>query len=635
MRYSLKIILIWILMLVMVLSSSLLSFAEQSFTDVADDYWAYSFIEKVNKIDAMPGFEDATFRPTAEVTRLEAIVSIYRVLKASGKIDDVNEDSLAIKYYGMINEAKIPTELEPYGKTYPALSYALENQIIEQAELKAFISDDKLIPAKKVELIVFIAKALNVFKNVDLKYSDKIISFDFVDDADINSLATNYVYFLIENNVISGKGNEDGKLLPKVIVTRQLLAAMLCGFNDSLISPGSVPVESKYEPVNSSESSEGVTTGTYVGSIENFYPLENLVEIRDGNRKNNIYDVEGAKVLMGSKEMSSKNLQQGQEVSVTLMDGKIVQINILKDYDRYEGKYLKLSAVSTDSTGEYRVLTMAKEDGGYGFFKIRDDIEVESEGQEASISDLNENDKIILIAETDGYDGKRITLVPKLSEESGILYADSEFNVGDIISIKTEDGRIVEHKIETSTNIISRSGEKIKRGEIVNITSEFGEMVKLEGTGMKSEDTGTIKEIIISATPKITIERIDGTLKTYGMQENADMIFDDSSENHDVYDLRLGQNIKVDLSNSGISKLTIVEKVEAVQEELVKINGKIIEIFKSINNFKLEDSTGKIWTVGIKSGSDINILEYKVDDSVYIFGNKLSNEFIEAERIIK
>ena len=636
MKYSLKIVLTWTLMTSLVLINSAFSFADQSFTDVAEDYWAYSFIEKMNKMEAMPGFGDATFRPASESSRLESIVSIYKVLKASGKIDDVNEDALAIKYYGMINEAKIPTEIEPYGKTYPALAYALENEIIEQAELKAFVDGEKLIPAKKIELIVFIAKALNVFRNVDLKYADKIISFDFVDDADINSLATNYVYFLIENNVINGKGNEEGRLLPKVIVTRQLLAAMLCGFNDAVLSSGSAVIENGNDSSISQGSSGSLATGSYVGNVENVYPLEGLVEIRNKNKENSIYDIEDAKILMGSKEMSSKNLEQGQEVSITLMNGKVVQINILKDFDRYEGEFLKLSAVSTDSTGEYRVLTMVKSDGGYGFFKIRDNIEIDSEGEEVAIENLSEKDRIILIAETDGYDGKRITLVPKFSEESGVLYADSEFNVGDIITIKTDDGRIIEHKIEASTNIISRSGDKIKRGEIVNVTSEFGETVKIEGTGMSSEDEGTVKEIIISETPKITILRTDSTLKTYLIQDGAKMNEQDSEAEYDIYDLRLNQNVRLELESSGISSLTVIEKIEKEEEEeVVKISGTITEIFKSINNFKLEDASGKIWTVGIKSGSDINILEYKAQDNVYVFGNKLSDEFIEAERIIK
>ena len=109
MKYSLKIVLIWILIITLSLSGSLISSAEQSFTDVAEGYWAYDFIEKANKLGAMPGYSDATFKPAAEASRLETIVSIYRLLKASGKLDDINEDALAIKYYGVINEAKIPS----------------------------------------------------------------------------------------------------------------------------------------------------------------------------------------------------------------------------------------------------------------------------------------------------------------------------------------------------------------------------------------------------------------------------------------------------------------------------------------------------------------------------------------------
>ena len=51
--------------------------------------------------------------------------------------------------------------LAPYGTdTYVACAYALENNIIEKDELKYFINEGKLSEAKKIDVPIFIAKAI-------------------------------------------------------------------------------------------------------------------------------------------------------------------------------------------------------------------------------------------------------------------------------------------------------------------------------------------------------------------------------------------------------------------------------------------------------------------------------------------
>lgn len=126
------------------------AFAAQSFTDVPESHWANVVVEKMSGMGAIPGYDDATFKPADQATKLEVIVALYNTIKAAGLIKDINEEVLIASYTDTISSIKIPKELEPYGSTYAAVAYALENKVIVEDELKFFIVDDKLSTAKKL-----------------------------------------------------------------------------------------------------------------------------------------------------------------------------------------------------------------------------------------------------------------------------------------------------------------------------------------------------------------------------------------------------------------------------------------------------------------------------------------------------
>ncbi len=633
------------LALIMTLSGMGTAFAAQSFTDVPEDYWANAVVEKMSAMGAMPGYEDATFKPKQDATKLEVIVAIYKTVKASGLIDSLNEDALVATHNATITSLNIPKELAPYGPTYPAVAYALEKGVIVKDELKFFIQENQLTIAKKIDTSVFMGKTLNIFKKENL---NKIISFDFKDAFDINHVASPYVNLLIEFNVVSGKGNVDGKFLPAEITSRQLLAAMLSGFYDALdgstvatgtnsdfiIKPteGTSITGGQNTPSTETQPTSLFTeTGTFKGAVGRVFPDQSLVEIKDSQGIAKVYDAEKTKITMNGKTLSFLDLEQGQDVTISLIQGNLVQLIIDRDFDHYEGVFVELSKSIFGSSGAYRVLTMKEDSGKNEYFKVYETVAVEKDNASIGFDDIAVGDRIIVNA--DSTDAKKITVYTKDNQISGVLNAESDFAVGSTVSVRLEDGTFIEQKIEQGFELVTRGDEAIRKGDILKVTTEYGKIVKIEGTGLVSNDQGRIKEIIISESPKVTILSTTGDLKTYPISEEVEMVSQDIAEKIDLYGLRLGQDVSLKMDAFGINKLTVLTKVEHTAEK-IKFSGVITEIFKTTNNLKVKDGAGKVWMIGIKEGSGASILEFKNGDNVYLYGIKLSEEFFEAELIL-
>jgi hypothetical protein len=89
-----------------VLSSMLLGiqivFAQKaSFSDVSDDYWAKSFIEKLAKEDIIAGFPDGTFKPNQPVTRAQFAAIVRKAFNQDAVRNKRSFSDLPAKYWAI------------------------------------------------------------------------------------------------------------------------------------------------------------------------------------------------------------------------------------------------------------------------------------------------------------------------------------------------------------------------------------------------------------------------------------------------------------------------------------------------------------------------------------------------------
>jgi hypothetical protein len=195
-----------ILVLMVVLLSMPVSFAVSQFTDITSDFWGSDYITTVTEKNYMEGYNDGYFYPNREVTKLESLIALYRVMKEKQLTNISNVSALVESHKDTIDSVGIPPMLAPYGDQdiYPAVAYALENEIISPSELKYFLEDGELATVNKLEVSIYFGKALNLVKKEDL-FND-IISLEFKDQFEISNAAIPYVDLLIRNEIVNKKG---------------------------------------------------------------------------------------------------------------------------------------------------------------------------------------------------------------------------------------------------------------------------------------------------------------------------------------------------------------------------------------------------------------------------------------------
>ncbi len=609
-----------ICLLVIMTMSTPATFAARLFTDIPEDYWAMPFIIKVVENDIMPGYSDATYKPSKAVSKLEVVTAIYNTIAASGKFDKLQGDVLAMKFGATIDSAGIPKTLAPYGETtWAAIGYALENEILHPDELKGFVIEGELAEATKLEASIFLGKGMNIFLSENLQ---RIISFDYKDAFSITSAAAPYVDLLIQNEVISSKGDDKGNFNPKQVVTREVLATLLSGAH-GVLSGEIVPAEKD----DTSSSVTSVTKSgakTYEAIVSIVHDDLEIIEIRDGGGKLHVYDGSETSIKRDGDTLELSDVNKGMDVTVHETDGELIKLVINKQFDKTEGKYEAKSDELTDEDGAYRVITIATDDGKK-YFKAYDSAVIVKDGESAELDELVFGDRLhmnvegFMVREVEAYSAKTVV--------SGILNRTTDFKKGSSISVQLEKGSYIDQILESDIQVKS-SGEGIRKGDIVNVTLEYGEVVLVESTGISSEVSGTITSILISKTPQITVLTGDGSTKTISLKEDMDFILQ-GGDTGDVYDLRLDQSVTLKMDGMGANTL-VTNKVA----EKVKFKAEIVEVYSTADLLKVKDDSGQTWTVSFKEGATFSILDYEAGNSVFVFGVELSDDLFEAELVI-
>ena len=211
-----------------------------------------------------------------------------------------------------------------------------------------------------------------------------------------------------------------------------------------------------------------------------------------------------------------------------------------------------------------------------------------------------------------------------------------ELKAGTFFTYKLPDGRLMDVKLSTVPEVIKSGGKDLKKGDIVKATFLFGELKKMEATGMVAEDSGNIREILISdGTSKITILNKQNERKTYNIQTKVALTVGDVKTSIDgLYQLRIGQEASMEMDTTGIHTMTVTNALTVKPVEKTKLTLTVMEVLKG-NLFSATDLSGKTWAVSIKEGSGIIVETLKAGDKIEVTGNKLSEGFLEAEQLVK
>lgn len=580
-------------------------------TDLDDMEWAEPFIQKVTDTDVMPLYSPTEFKPAGHATKMEVVNVIYRMGLLKGDVTTELADTYVTKHKSTIDAYLIPNILEPYGPdNHRAIAYALERNIVKKSELSLFFVNGKFEVISKVDASVFMSKAMNIYLKENV---NKFYEIQYKDGGEITLLQWPWINLLIEKEVVVG--GSDNYFYPNSILSRGILSVLTSNVLREV--EGFVP-DSTETPVNTG------TLTTMNGKISIIHYDLNIIEIRDSNDKLNVFDATDATFTMNGGTIAIQNLEPGMNVNVTSIGKALKTLNVLEDFTSQEGTLNSIGLKVTVKGETYRPISVTV-NGQFKFYKALNSIVVERDYQPSTLDALNEGDVVKI-----SYQGDYVKTIEALSAKAvldGALQRSTGFNSGDVVSIKLSNGKLFEQTIQGTVEKFNITSD-LAKGDIVKITIEKGKITAVEGTGLSSEATGRVTKIVISHTPSIAIMTKSGETKSFNIA--SDVVIDNlgSIDTNGLYALRLDQDVTLELSGVAVNKISINQSVEKT-----KFQAKITEIYKNINLIKALDTNNKEWIISLE-GSDQNINDYSVGDSVFVYGVEVSGELFEADLII-
>jgi hypothetical protein len=612
----------------MISMSTIGSFGATVFSDIDSVPWAKDFINKMADKSIIKGsMDDKTlkivYRPSANVSYNEAIQMIYNFLKATNRLKSTT--GLVAKYQASLTVNNIPTWAQE------AVAYALEDKIITSGDLGSFMKGDNQNPARRVDVAMFVGKALNMEDELSM-----IPILDFKDAETIIKSAMPYVELLANKKIISG--DLDKKFNPNNPITRAEMAVVCSKTYDLLMATTNNTTPTI--PTTPTTPAPATNYETKLRVIDFINSDATMMVVKDDKGNTEVYSMDVTiLVKKGNSFLRARDLRIGDTVKLSLDNkDKLVSIEIdnssadftgilqsIKDYDNYHLIVVK-----------DKLDPMIKKE-----FKIDDDTDIRLDGKSVSTSKLYEGDSITV--KSMGLRATKVTIESSEMTYEGIL----EENKYHTIKVRTNNNQVIE--LEVSDRVyVRRDGSRsdiidLMTGDIVTVTVEYNEVTDIRAIArsVESEDEGTIKAIIIGSPSKITIvSKDDNEEYTYEISSNVDVKI--GRDYAKIYDLRPGYTVELEIENKVVMEID-AEKVE----EKNTISAEITRVYSDINRLKVEyiDSTTRERVIRFVEVSDdtriissdatsIRLSQLGSGDEVFIEGYYVDDLFV-AKRIIQ
>ena len=611
-----------LLAVVMVFGTGIASFS----TDVAANNWAKANIDRMVEKGIMPTYTDGSFKPNDNVSSVETLIIIYRSIKAAKLVNDNEIDALVAKYEAQLIALGLPKMLAPYGSdVYPALSYALEKKIVEMDEVKTFIAAGQLTTVRKVNASVFFAKALNQFKADNL---NKIIVLTYNDEAMITLSARKYIYFLIENSILSSKGDTAGNFNPNSTLNRMVVAVMIDNFTTvvSKMTPVEVaPIETPKEEVKKEDVKETippliVTERTVKGTVESVEDVYQTVVLTEDKTA---YDLSHAVIFANEQQVGIEALAPGVAVELAIEKNYVTKVIVTPNYTVIKGQLNSISdwIGTTDPFKSTRISLANKTvDAKRAYAKTL----VMLNGTKATLADLKPNTAITLY--NVGSEIVRIQAYSDTFTSKAQLLTKIDTKAPAGVKLLLASGVVYETAILPEVVFVGgASGFEVNT--LVNVTFKNGSITKVENIGKIETYSGKISEIYIKKSPEVTLVKGE----SLALAKNVVIINESGASNLTVYDLRLDQDVTLYTGINGVSKIEFGQKAVVVEGAVYKVT----QLFTSTNLMIAMDEKSKPITIVMASTNTQKVDQFTVGDTIALEGKFLTEGIFEATKVIK
>lgn len=592
---------------VLLTSSLTLPVLAATFTDISGKQyeWAQPYIEAMVKRGYITGYEDGTYRPDNDVTRLEVLALFAR---AMGSGEEVNKPVIELA-----NEMYKET-ISKYGLTWGSdeIAFLMYRGALKASDLDLYLkgkAKDEAMP--RYEAAIIITKAMGGEAEATQELG---VVLDYKDAKDVPSSAIQYVWYATEKGIMQGM--DDNTFSPNTSVKRSQMAVMLSRAVD----------KTEYKFVKAKLNALDTET--------------KKIELKDAAGKTSTVSYTDKTVMnvLGEKTQP-KDMVTGVDAVFTYSGEQLVFIDTLTNVpdQTVTGKFVGKSTIN----GTLRITVLPNGETKSVTYECIEDVSIFYNGSPASITTFVTNAPITL--ELSG--GKVVAIK---GENKTITISNATVEA---IEIEPDCTVTISHADEqydgktypiSSEAIVFKNGTEtdfsnIYKGDVVTLTLEYGEVTKVTATTSSKTVEGTIQQINIATQPSIVV-KVDGKSMEYAVTNSVEIIIND--EKATLYDFRVGDVVKITTENQAVKKIVAVSS----QTQSKNVTGVVTAINSAFNFIKVQAVGGEEITAYCKDtsttfltsdGKTKKMKDVEVGQTVTIIGNESNGAFSATVVVIE
>lgn len=581
-----------ILAAAMSVSMTMPAFAK-TFDDLKDTKWdwAREYIEEMADMGLINGYEDGSFKPDKSITHQEGLALFAR---AMGSSNDSNEEVIefALEKYGSLLDT-----YNIYAKE--EVAFLLYRGALKVTELDKYLKGTvKDEPMKRYEAAVIITKAMG--KESEAKNS-VLTDLEYTDTLEIPIEAINYVYFVTQEGLMNGMGNNT--FSPNTDVLRSQMAVMLYRTVDKL----ALSIE------------EG-----------------KLVSIDTAGRCITAKDAEGYQYLIGYSDSVVMNVEgeptqykevpTGVDAVFTYSGDSLIYVDTLSSIpDETIVAYYAGYSNSTDKL-KINVYPRNSSDNNIITYTCKPNVAMIYDGSPATIKSYAKDDLIELelsngeVTKISG--GPKETTITNATVEA--VEIDPEFKLTISHALEEYDGQsyIIDENVVVRKNGDPDTFRNIYTGDKVNLTMQYGVITKVVATSNTKTVEGTIAEVTVSSLGSVIKAKVNGEYQTYEVPKTA--IITVNEQEGTLYDLRVGDKVKLTIESQAVVKVTTTATTSTAKQLFGEISS--VNSSRGFINLKITQTNGDVTNEMIFADDDVVVLD--------VNGNKLSFKKLTAGQTV-
>lgn len=520
----------------LLMMNSTISYA-QVFTDIPDGHWAKEYVEKMNNAKIITGYNDATFKPNEEVTKVQSLVMMSRMFG----LDKEKVKDIRAKHQTFLTEIGVETWYQD------GIAIAIESGIVDKDVVEDLYKNKEATkPATKEEISIYLTRVMGLEKQANDK---TFYVLSFTDSETITPSAKPYVDMMVEKEIINKKGDDNGKLNPKASINRAVMSKMLSVAYDYM-QDNDVKLEVEEEK-----------TIEISGKISKTMKLtdEIFITVEDKKGNKNAYTVNSDSIIkLDDKDAKIADLVEGLTITAKVTENrKVIEINAESINEKYSGKIYSIILTNTDQmlTIQYKEDEKTEKKAFY----VDSDVKVNIDGEEAFLYNIKEGDTAEIRVENSRI--VEIIAESRYKSVSGII-KEIKYTPEPVIVVEDENGTTYEYSLGNKMNIKRNKKEAeisdIRKGDEVEIDVEYDFITDIDAKVVKKSDNGTIKSILISNEPQITIINEDGEDVIYAIANGVSIDLD--TKDSDIYGLRLGYYVELEIEGNEVIDIEADER---------------------------------------------------------------------------